>query len=131
MIVQFQCQPQADRRAIGEQQQLLELAPDALGGQVVERNAARQFRCARVERELKTRRELNGAQHAQAVFAEGRVIDRTQDTRRQVRAAAEGIFVDVSQRVEGDGVDGEIAPAGGLADCQVRIASYGESAMTG
>ena len=92
--VQFQCQPQADRRAIGKQQQLLELAPDPLGRQVVERKPARTVPPSPgSSRELETGRELHGAKHAQAVFAEGRVIDRTQDARREIGAAAEGIFV--------------------------------------
>ena len=41
------------------QQQLLDLSPDALGGQVVERNAPAQRRRAGIERELEPRGELD------------------------------------------------------------------------
>ena len=63
------------------------------GGKVVERNRAAQRASLVVERELEPRRELNRAQHAQAVVAEGLRIDDAEEPARQVAASVERIFV--------------------------------------
>ena len=69
-------QREADRRAPRAQQQLLDLAPDALRRQIVETDRSAQRLRLFVERQLEPRRELHRAQHAQAVVAERRRIDR-------------------------------------------------------
>ena len=67
---------ESDRRALGAQQQLFDLSPDALGRQIVEADRSAQRLRVVVERQLEARGELHRAQHAQAVVAERRRIDR-------------------------------------------------------
>ena len=85
---------EADRRPLGLEQQLLDLAPDPLGRQIVERDAPAQRRGVVVERELEARGKLHRAQHAQAVVAERRRIDGAQDAALEIGAAVERVFVD-------------------------------------
>ena len=62
-----------------EEQQLLDLAPDALGGQVVERQAAaHRPACAASISSSKRAAQLDAAQHAQAVVAERCGVDHPQ-----------------------------------------------------
>ena len=113
---------EAERRPARAEQELLELAPDALGGQVVERDPAAQRARAVVHRELEPRRELQRAEHAQAVVAEGARVHGAQDAARQVVAAAPRVQVLAGERVPEHRVDREVAPARGLRDRQVRVA---------
>ena len=82
---------QADRWPGRLQQQFFDFAPDAFGRQVVERGCARHSAAVvLVQRELEPRRELNRAQHAQAVVAEGCEVDRAQQAALEVAAPVEG-----------------------------------------
>ena len=78
-------QREADRRPRREQQ-LLDLAPDALGRQIVERNRAAE-RARRRSSSVRSKRAANctRAQHAQAVVGERRRIDDAQDAARRDR----------------------------------------------
>ena len=69
---------ETDRRPFGEEQQLLDLAPDAFGGKIVQRNAFTERLRARIHLELETRGKLNPAQHAQAVVTKGSRVDGTE-----------------------------------------------------
>ena len=72
-------------------------------------------RVASSRAKLEPRGELHGAQHAQAVVAEGRRIDDAQDAPLEIAAAVERIEVLVGQRIPRDGVDREVAPARGAS----------------
>ncbi len=89
---EVECEGEADGRLRCEQQ-LLELAPDALGRQVVERNGAADGACLLVERQLEASRELHGTQHAQAVVGEGARIDDAQQAALEIGAPVERIDV--------------------------------------
>ncbi len=78
---------------------------------------------------LEPRRELDGAEHAQAVVRESRRIDDAQQAAGDVAAAVERVFVRFGQRIPGNCVDGEVAPARGFLDRQRRIAADVEPAM--
>ena len=119
---------EADRRAWREQQ-LFELAPDALRRQIVERDAAAQLRGRFVEREVEARRELHRAQDAQAVVGEGVRIDHAQDPAIEIAPAVERVEVFAGQRIVRDRVDGEVAAPRRLFDRHVRIAGDDEAAM--
>ncbi len=110
---------QADRRP-RRQQQLFDFAPDALGGQIVERNVAAQRARLVVERELESRGELHGAQHSQAVVAERRRIDDAEKPPLDVPAAVAGVEVFARQRIPRDRVDREVAPPHGLGQLHRR-----------
>src|SRR5262249_24514814 len=96
---------EANRRPRREQQ-LLELAPDALGGKVVECDAAAEVSSRLVERQFEARRELYAAQDAQAVVGKRLGIDHAQTARLQVAAAVEGVEVFAGERIPRDRVDG-------------------------
>ena len=117
------CRP-IDGRARLEQQ-LLDLAPDALGRQVVEWDGAADRERLRLEPRLEAGGELDRAQHAQAVVAERPRIDDAQHAVGEVVAAVERIEVGLAQRIPGDRVDREVAPPRRL----LRIDSAG-SPMT-
>ena len=72
------CEGEADGRPRGAQEQLLHLAPDPLGRQVVEGNRAAERPRRLVDLELEARRKLDRPQHPQAVVAEGRRVDHAQ-----------------------------------------------------
>ena len=83
----------------------------------------------RVERAVEPRRELQRAQHAQAVVAE-RARDRPRAGRAvEIGAAAERIEILAGQRIPGDRVDREVAAARRLLDREVGIAGHLEAAM--
>ena len=75
---ELQRERETDATARGLQQQLLDFAPDALGRQIVERNARQDRVRLRVHVQVEPRGELQRAQHAQAVVAERRRIDDAQ-----------------------------------------------------
>ena len=121
---------EADRRPRREQQ-LLELAPDPLGGQIVERNLAAERRASTSSRvNVEARGELDGAQHAQAVVAERRADRRRAAAGGRDRARpSNGSKYSLGQRIPRDRVDGEVAPPRRLGDRHVRIAGDHEAAM--
>ncbi len=61
---------EADRRSAGEEQQLLDLAPDALGRKIVEGNVSTQILRCGIHLQPEPCRELDSAEHAQAVLDE-------------------------------------------------------------
>ena len=114
-----------DRRPLGQEQQLLDFAPDAFGGQIVERDAAGRssFVSGSISRSKRaancmprsTRRlsspnvaRIDGAQHAAL---------------EQIAPAVERIDVDVGQRIPGDRVDREVAPPRRFLGRHARIAA--------
>ena len=87
------------------------------GGRSSSRIARQSAAVVIVERQLKPRRELHGAQHAQAVVAEGLRIDRSQNrSARDRRARRNGSRYSLGKRIPRDRVDGEVAPARRLLD---------------
>ena len=126
--VERERQPQ--RGSGGAQQELLDLAPDTLGRQVVEWNAGQQRPRLRVDLKSKSCDELHGAQHAQAVVAEVRRIDDAQAPGLQVGAAVERVVVFAGQGVQADGVDREVAPACRVGKRHARVALDREAAMS-
>ena len=121
---------QADRRPPGLQQQLLDLAPDPFGRQIVERNRAAQRARLRLELALEARREL----HARAARAGCRRRTSRGSTARRIRrvevgAAVERIEVLAGQRIAGDRVDREVAAPRRLFDRHGRIALDVEAAV--
>ncbi len=98
-----------------------------LGRQVVERDRAADRGRLAVERSVEAGRELQGAQHAQAVVGERARVDHAQDAvPRGPRRPSNGSTYLVGERIPRDRVDGEVAAAGGLGERQVRIALHGE-----
>src|SRR5204862_7862957 len=93
-----------DRRTRRDEQ-LFELAPDALGGRIVERDRAAERRRLLLERERKARGELRGAQDAQAVVGKCRRIDDAEQATLEIGTASEWIEILAGQRIEGDRVD--------------------------
>ena len=98
------------------EEQLLDLSPDPLRRQIVERNAAADRLGLGSSVELEPRRELDRPQHPQAVVAR-RCCGSTARSSRRSRsdAAVERIEVLVGERIPGDGVDREVAPPRGFA----------------
>ena len=118
---------EAERRPRGPQEQLLHLAPDPFGGQIVQRDRAADRPRRLVDLELQTCRELNRTQHAQAVVAEGAWVDHAQALGVQIVTPPMRVQVLPRQRVPGDGVHGEVAAPRGLRQRQRRIAGDDES----
>ena len=123
-------QGEADRRAARLQEQLADLTPDAFRRKVVQWNRSAQGGGGVFERELETCRELDGAQHSQAVVAERRKVHGPQDSGLEVRTAVAWILVGVCERVPGDRVDREIAPPRRLSDGHRGIADHVEGFMS-
>jgi hypothetical protein len=110
MSVWIQTSPSGCRRPLGEQQEFFHLAPDPLGGQIVERDRFQERSSRLVNREIESGRELQGAQDTQAVVAEPLWIDHSEAARAKVVLPVEGIDDVVRQRIAGDCVDREIPP---------------------
>jgi hypothetical protein len=110
----FERERKANRWLAREAEQFLELAPDALGRQVVEMNRPAQRDRRRFERQVEARRELQRPQDAQAVVAKGPGIDDAEHAPIEIGAAAVRIEVSVRQRIPADRVDREVAAPGGL-----------------
>ena len=108
------------------EQELLDLSPDPLGREIVELNRPAERARFEVELEIEARHELDRAQHPQAVVRKCPGVDHPQEAPLEVVAAVERIEVLVGQRIPRDGVDGEIAPPGGLLDRHVGIADDDE-----
>ena len=75
-----------DRRPLRLQQQLLELAPDALGRQIVERNRRAERRGGGIDGELEPRGKLQGTEDTERVVCERRRIDDPENTEFEVRS---------------------------------------------
>ena len=103
-----------DRRPLGGEQQLLDLAPQPLGREVVERDGPADGPGLVVECALEAGGELQRPQDSQAVVGEGPRIDDAQPARGQIVAAAARVEVLAAEWVPGDRVDREVAPARGV-----------------
>ena len=88
-----------DRGPRGQQQELLEFSPDALGRQIVERNAAAQCRGAIVDGEFEARGQLHRAQDAQTVVGKRGRIDNAQAAPIEVDAAVERVEIFAAERI--------------------------------
>ncbi len=126
---ELEAERETDRRPLRQQQELLDLAQHALARQVVEGDAAAHALRRLVHGEPEPRRELQRAQDAQAVVGERPLVDHPQHARVEVAASAERIEVLAGERVEQDGVDGEVAPAARVFDGHPRVARDLEAAM--
>ncbi len=97
---QLQRELEPGRRTIRDQQELLDLAPDAFGRQIVQLDSFAQAPGPVVELEIEPRRELDAAQHAKAVVAEGLRVDGPQHAARdQVALALERVDVLARDRI--------------------------------
>ncbi len=126
---ELEAQREPDGRPLREQQELLNFAQHALAGQVVEGDGAAHASGAFVHRQREPRRELQGAQHAKAVVGERPLVDHPEDAALEVVPAAERVEVLLRERIEEDGVDGEIAPPACLLDGHARVAGDLEAAV--
>ncbi len=125
---EIQREREAHRRPRGEEQ-LLELSPDPLGRQIVERDRPAQGSRVLVELEVESRGELHRTQHAQAVLGERGRIDGAKAAPGEVGAAVERVDVPVIERIPGDRIHREIATARGFGDRHGGIASHVEAAV--
>jgi hypothetical protein len=124
-------QREADRGPAGLEQELLDLAEDALGGQLAERHRGAEPRGIGVDGELEAGRELDGTQRAQRILAERPRVHRAQGPCLEIRPAATGIHDLPADRLEGHRVDREIAPPRRLLDGEARITGDRDAAMAG
>ena len=113
---------EADRRALGLQQQLFEFAPDALGRQIVESDRRTDPRRVGIDRQLESRRELQRTEDTEGVIREGLRIHDSEDTEFEVLAALKGIEIFVGERIPANRVDGEVAASGGIFERHRRVA---------
>ena len=120
---------QTDRGLPGPEQQLLNLAPDPLGGQIGEIDPAAQILRQRLDGKPQARRELHRAQHPEAVLDEGGRVDRPQDSGAQVLAASPQIDRLAGERVEQHGVDREITAPSCLLLGQIGVSEDLEAAV--
>ncbi len=122
---------EAARRLPGLQQQLLDLAEDALRRQLADRHRRAQRRGGRLDLELVARRELDGPQSAQRVVAERARVHGAQHARVEIAPAVPGIEQLVARRVVEHRVDREVAATGGLLDRERRVALDQDAAVAG
>ena len=117
-----------DRRRRGAEQELFDLAPDALGRQVVERDAAPAARVSRRRPAARSGRRT-ARRAARAGCRRRSEPGSTTRSRRagQVGAAVERVGVLAGQRIEADGVDGEVAPPRRIGKRHRRVALDGEA----
>ena len=105
---------EADRRALGLEQQFFAFAPDALGRQIVESDRRTDPRRVGIDRQLESRRELQGTEDTEGVVREGLRIHHSEDTEVEVLAALKGIEIFVGERIPANRVDREIATPRGI-----------------
>ncbi len=118
-----------DRGAGRLEQEFFQLAPDALGRQIVERDLPAERLGRLLESEVQAGRELNGPQNSQTVVAEGRRIGRPKQAPSEILQAPVGIEVLAGQRIPRDGVDREVAAPRRLRERQPRVAGHLEAAV--
>ena len=109
---------EAEGRAAAVQQQLLPFAGQAFAGQIFLGHRRADGDRLRGDGEDEARGELHGAEHAQGVFGEVRAHV-AQDVCVDVGQAVEGVHDLAVERIEEDGVDGEVAPGAGLVEGEV------------
>ena len=120
-------QCEANRRALGLQQQFFELAPDALGRQIVERDRRADPGGFRIDRQVEPRGKLQRTEDTEGVVCEGCRIHDSEDTELEVLSAVKRIEIFVRERIPADGVDREITPPRRLLEWHRRIALDGEA----
>ena len=122
-------QAEAEGGARGLQQQLLDLAEDALGRQLVERHRGAQAGRGRLDLELEAGRQLHRPQGAQRVVAEGGRVHGPQAAPLEVGPAAPRVDQRLGLRVVEQRVDREVPAARGLLDGEVRVAQGADAAV--
>ena len=127
---QLQARRQADRRAPGPQQQLLELPPDPLRRKVVQRDGPAQRPRGLVDAQLEAGRELHRPEHAQRIFNERRRIHRAKAPGLQVLEAPVWIQHLARQRVAKHRIEGEVSASGRFLHAHRRVARHGEALVT-
>ena len=120
---------EAERRPFRHEEQLLDLAPQPLGRQVVERDGAAEGARLVIQRACETGGELHRAQHAQAVVGERAWVDHAQPARLEVGTATEGIEILVGERIPPDRVHREIPAARGVLEGHGRVARHRETGV--
>src|ERR1044071_8347031 len=108
---------------------LLQLAPDALGREVCEVDGEAELYGLPFDLEPEARGELRGAQDAQGVLDEGLRGDGAQQFRLHVCEPPMRVDDLAVERVFEDGVDGEVAAARGLFEGHGRVAFDVEAAV--
>ena len=116
-----QGQLEPDGRPPRLEEELFEFPPDPLRREIIERDPPAERFGRRVQRELEPGRELDRAQHTQAVLPERGGIHRPEYAPFDVAAAVEGVLIGVGERIPRDRVDREVAAAGGFTRRQLRI----------
>ena len=111
---------EADGGAHPEEQVLAKLREHALRSELREVEPAGEGQELRVGIELEAGRELRRPEPPQGVFREVRGVGDPEPLRRQVLPAAVGIEDFTRDRIVADGVDPEVAPAGGGREVEVR-----------
>ena len=121
---------EAHRRALGEEEQLLDLAPDALRREIVEWDAPADLFCVVIHLEAESGGELDPAQHAEAVVAKRPRVDRPQHPAlEQIPSTVERVEPGIGQRIPCDRVDREVSSPRGFLRRHLRIAAHGKCAM--
>ena len=115
---------------LGEEQEFLDFAPDTLGGQVVERNAAAERLRPRLHLECEPGGELDASDtrrlsSANVAGSTARRIRRSSKSRRHV----ERVAIDVLERIPRDGIDGKVASPRRFVRRHVWIAGDLEAAV--
>ena len=111
------------------QEQLLDLAEDAVGGQLAERHRRAEPGGRLVDLELEARGELQRAQRPQRVVAESRRVDRSQPPRVEVGLATPRVDELARGRIEEHRVDREIPAPRRFVDREGRIARHADAAV--
>ena len=106
-----------------------DLPPDAFGRKIVERDAPAQVAGGGFHVEFESCGKLHGAQHPETVVAKRPGIDGAKNADAQIGDAIVRIEVFTGQRIESNGVDGEVAPSCGFRERHLGVAFDGEPAM--
>ncbi len=125
--VEIPGEPQSNRRPIRLQEQFLDLAPNPLGGKVIQRGRSTHAPRVLVHHEIEARRELDAAEDAQAVFAKRSAVHHPKAPFLQVALTLEWIDQLAGDRIAGHRVDGKVTPARRLRDRQGWVAFDGET----
>ncbi len=110
-------------------EQLLPFAEQAFRGKSLRRHAAADAKQVVRGREVEARQELHGAEDAQGIFRKmGR--NRPEQPRRQIVPPLPRVEARPRQRVQINGVDGEIAPRRGVRERQIGVEIGRESLVS-
>ena len=82
-----------------------------------------------MDAKLEARGKLKSPENPEAVVAEGVRVNDAQLLPREIISTTERIQILIGRRIPGDRVDGEVPPASRIRECQVRVATDGETAV--